>query len=1137
MTSALKQRMNNVSLSDKYELNEGRVFLNGNQALVKALMLRKAADEALGFNTSGYVSGYRGSPLGGFDSEVAKSKKYLAPLNVSFHPGVNEELAATSILGTQQFDSYGNPLVDGVFSLWYGKGPGVDRAADALRHGNSAGSHPKGGVVVAYGDDHPGKSSTVAHQSEQTLSALSIPSLYPSNVKEMLEYALLAWDMSRYTGLWVGLKCVNETVEQTASINLPEYQPRDYTVDAPENIHVNARFFNPKQAEVILVRDRLPRVAEFVREHKLNKPVFGLAQPKFGIITSGKAYGDLLDAFTLLGIDESKAQELGLGVFKVGCIWPLESQTLLEFAENAEHLFCVEEKKPFVELQLKELLFNNAKRPSVSGKKDLEGNVLLPSDLQLNGFDVARAITKLLSDADLTLPGCFNEPPAGNLIAIERSNARVPYFCSGCPHNSSTKLPDGAVGMTGIGCHGMISMHKPGSYLPPTQMGGEGLTWVGASKYSETKHAFQNLGDGTYFHSGVLAIRAAISAGTNITYKLLYNDAVAMTGGQPIDGSLPIPMLYEQIVSEGVKECVIVTDDLSKYDDAPRLIKKVVRDRHDMDEIQKRLAGIEGVTVIIYEQTCAAEKRRRRKRGLMPDPERRTFIFDPVCEGCGDCSQKSSCVSILPKPTPTGLKRRIDQDNCNKDYTCVDGYCPSFITVHQKGVKKAGNKLDRYSSHFDSLKLPSTVNQSEDCSVLVSGIGGTGVVTVAAIVGMAAHIESRYVSIFDMTGLAQKNGAVFSHLRIAKREEDIKAARIGAKQADLIMAFDLLAMMAEDSRFAINPKTTKLIGNGDLQPTAYFALNPNKEALPQEDQLSQFITSSFKDEDTCLVNATGIAKDILGTAMGTNMFMVGLSYQTGSLPLSCESIEQAIQLNGTAVELNLAAFRLGRLYIQNPELFIEEKVKTVERLEGNDRTNFFSNYANSKWADRYQSAVNNLAEKVNSTSFNDDQKEQLIDTYSWQLFRVMTYKDEYEVARLYASESFKRSLAEEFGDDAKISFNLAPPMLHYFIGQRKITLGSWALSLFKVLRPLKVLRGTSLDIFGYTEERRMERHWIQELEMLGNTFPTDLTEKEFDTTLKLIETVDQVRGYGHVKVANMKRAAVEFALLRSKVIK
>lgn len=1111
-----------ININDKYDLNEGNVYINGNQALVKAVLMRQQADTKLGLETHGYVSGYRGSPLGGLDMEMGRAKKYLSLANVALKPAVNEELAATAIWGTQQIDAYGKKKVDGVFSLWYGKGPGVDRAGDAIRHGNSGGSHQHGGVVVAFGDDHPGKSSTVAHQSEQTLAALSVPSLYPSNVSEIIEYALIGWEMSRETGLWVGLKCVNETVEQTASIALPQFKS-DYQTD-PDNVNIQPKFFNPKEAEKVVVRTRLPRVHEFVKRRQLNKVVFGADQPRIAIVTAGKATPDTLEALEIMGINDAKAKELSIGVYKVGCIWPLEPTGVVDYVQGAEQIICVEEKRGFLEAQIKEILFNQHLQCSVVGKQDLSGEPLFPADIQLTVLDVCRSLGGILKTAypneELLIPICHELP----LIAVDRGSIRAPYFCSGCPHNSSTKVPEGSIGQSGIGCHGMVSMHRPETYFPPTQMGGEGLTWVGASEYTETDHVFQNLGDGTYFHSGILSIRAAVASNANITFKVLYNDAVAMTGGQSVDGQLPVPMLFDQVMAEGIVDCVLVTDDLSKYDDAPSRLKSVVQHRSKMDDIQRRLSKTQGVTVIIYEQTCAAEKRRRRKRGLMPDPEKRTFIFDPVCEGCGDCSVQSTCVSVQPKPTPLGLKRQIDQDSCNKDFSCQTGFCPSFITVHTQKVAGRQSRFGEFEALISNVPEPKIdIDLSQAYSILVAGIGGTGVVTVSAILGMAAHIENKSVSIFDMTGLAQKNGTVFSHLRLGNKEASARAARIGEGQSDLILAFDMLSVMSEDARITIDKQRTRLVDNTDVQTTAYFQLNPNDTSLPNDAVLSQFTSQRFNDKNVYRVNANDVAIKLLGNALGTNMFMIGFSYQHGLLPISPSAIEQAIRLNGTAVEMNLAAFELGRLYAHQPDVLLDKIYNPdVKEQTYDERVAFLTDYQNMAWANQFVHSVDAFKSALSSDSLSVEDKLDLVQDYERQLFRLMSYKDEYEIARLYSSNAFKQKLTSEFGKSARFSFNLAPPMLKPFIGNRKIEIGAWLLPVFGILKKGKVLRGTALDIFGYTVERRAERRWIKQYQSTSLKAAAIASQDSLEHVKKLIAAPENIKGFGHVKENNVR---------------
>ncbi|MCX7319019.1 MAG: indolepyruvate ferredoxin oxidoreductase family protein, partial [Hyphomicrobiales bacterium] len=863
--------LRDVSLLDRYTQSSGVLFLNGTQALVRLLLVQRERDSKAGLNTAGFVSGYRGSPLGGFDMELWRSQKFLKESGIVFQPGVNEDLAATSVWGTQQIDSLPGKTVDGVFAMWYGKGPGVDRSGDPFKHGNYAGTTEHGGVLVVFGDDHPGKSSTVAHQSEQALAANLIPSLYPSNVQEIIEYGLHGWAMSRYTGLWVGLKTVNETVETTSTVALMEDQP---VINAPNESTPSASIrpqldYGPQRDETVVIRHRLPRIHEYARANRLDVRRFGKAGARLGIVTSGKTYADLVDALNLLGIDQARAEVLGLSVYKVGMIWPLEPTGLVAFAEGCEELLFIEEKRAFLEDQAAKILFNKSVRPRLTGKEDLDGKALLPSDIQLNPLIVARALVErlvALGIADEALQTALekSDPVKAPAPALGQP-VRVPYFCSGCPHNTSTKVPEGSVAMSGIGCHSM-AMWMNRDTVKPVQMGGEGANWIGLSHFTSTKHVFQNLGDGTYSHSGLLAIRAAVLSGVNITYKILANDAVAMTGGQPLEGALTSDAIVRQVLAEGVERVVVVTDDLERTSIDIAGVAVVARDQ--LQRIQTELSQTAGATVLVYEQVCAAEKRRRRKRNLMPDPPRRVFINEDVCEGCGDCSVQSNCVSIVPVETDLGRKRRIDQSSCNKDFSCVEGFCPSFVSVEGGKLRKGGGQIDRI--RFATLPEVGEVD-FDQYSVLITGVGGTGVVTIGSVLAMAANLAGKAANAYNMTGLAQKGGAVFSHLRMASSPDQLASAMVGPGSADLLLACDLVAAASADGLKSCAPTKTRALLSSNPIPTAAF--QADRDYRIDQDQLVAQIKAASKA--TQLADADAIAEQILGDRIGANMFMVG----------------------------------------------------------------------------------------------------------------------------------------------------------------------------------------------------------------------------------------------------------------------
>jgi indolepyruvate ferredoxin oxidoreductase len=1133
--------LNNASLEDRFEVDKGRVFITATQALVRLALVQRDRDAAAGLDTAGFISGYRGSPLGGLDLALWREKERLQASHVVFQPGVNEDLAATSVWGTQQFDAFPGPRRDGVFAMWYGKGPGVDRSGDAIRHGNMAGSHRHGGVLLVFGDDHPGKSSTVAHQSEPTLAAHHVPVLYPASVAEFLEFGLMGWALSRYSGCWVGFKTVNETIEQTATvevdtaackIRLPD--PSDLL--PPQGIHIRPWVYAPAEAEVIQVRHRLPLVHRFVRANGLDRRAIGRRGALLGICAAGKSYLDVLEALGLLGIDADRAVDLGVSVYKVGCIWPLEPEGLREFAVGTRELLFVEEKRAFMEPQAAAIFINEDDRPLIVGKLDEKGASLLPSEVLLEPLQIARLIADRLvslglADAALSARAgllAHRQAPAG--LARSVAEMRLPYFCSGCPHNTSTKLPEGSVAMGGIGCHGMAVFTRRDT-LPPCHMGAEGTNWIGIAPFSSTPHVFQNLGDGTYYHSGLLAIRAAVASGLNITYKVLYNDAVAMTGGQPVDGPLSVADITHQVLHEGVKRCVVVSDAPEKFGPDSGLAAGVeVLHRDQLDQVHRELRDMTGCTVIVYEQTCAAEKRRRRKRGRLPDPPRRLFINEAVCEGCGDCSSQSTCVSIQPVETGFGTRRRIDQSSCNKDYSCNKGFCPSFITVENAVLRKPRRReLD--TTVLATLPVPAVAAVVEHSyGVMIAGVGGTGVITVGAVLGMAAHLEGQFASTYDMTGLSQKNGAVFSHLRISPRADRIHSSRLGVGDASLVLAFDLVAALSPEPARTIVPGRTRLVGNSDVLPTAAFQFDARSTV--DSGLLQQRIRGMVGDEGAEFVPAAALALDLCGDTIGANLFLVGYASQRGLLPVGIEAIERAIELNGTAVELNRRAFRLGRLYAHDPALMAvgttgspgraPDLPRTLEEVVEH-RAAHLRAYQDDALAMRYRQWVDRVAAAERRASPGSDE---LARTVARAYAGLLAYKDEYEVARLHVDPALQQRLEETFEPGYRLRFNLAPPLLSRTDPRTgraaKREFGRWMIPVFRMLASLKGLRGTALDPFGRTEERRMERQLIADYEALMTRILPALTAARLPLAVELAALPETVRGFGHVKLRNVE---------------
>jgi indolepyruvate ferredoxin oxidoreductase len=1128
-----------ITLDDKYDRERGRVLLSGTQALVRLPLAQRARDAAAGLNTAGYISGYRGSPLGGYDQQLLAAGARLAARHVRFVPGVNEDLAATAIWGTQQAGLLPGAKYDGVFAIWYGKGPGVDRSGDAIKHANRMGTAPHGGVLVVFGDDHPGKSSTISHQSEQALAANGVAVLYPATVQELLDFGLHGFALSRHAGVWVGLKCVNETVEATATVQVdPERVECRVPPGAPPEGGVHARFgFDPIGDEMRLMRHKLPRAQAYARLNGLDRVSHGAPRPGgLGLIAAGKSWLDVVTALATLGLDAPRLAALGLSLYKPGLIWPLDPIGLAAFARGQRELLIVEEKAAFLETQAAHALYNlpDAERPRLAGKRDAAGETLLPADVVLEPLEIARVVGNrlvALGLADEALKVRLATVAARLAAARERPaepGQRTPYFCSGCPHNTSTKVPAGSVAFAGIGCHTMaIYMNR--ATLPPTQMGGEGMTWVGMAPFTDRPHAFQNLGDGTYFHSGLLAIRAAVAAGATITYKILHNDAVAMTGGQPVEGHLSVAEVTHQLRAERVQRIALVSDDPAKYGRAPGFAAGVtVHDRAELERVQRELRELKGVSAIIYDQVCAAEKRRRRKRGRLPDPARRVLINPLVCEGCGDCSAQSNCVSIEPLETEFGRKRAIDQSSCNKDYSCIQGFCPAFVSVVGGELSKpAAARLD--AAALAGLPEPVAAGGDRPVSLLVTGIGGTGVVTVGAVLAMAAHVEGRAASVYDMTGLAQKGGAVLSHVRIAPAASAPAAARIGLYEADVVLGCDLVVAAAPEVLGAIDPGRTRLALNTHLVPTAAFQLNPDVDF--HAPQLVARIMAIAGAECVARVDATGAARRLLGDTVGANLFIVGFALQQGWLPLGRAAVERAIELNGAAVALNQRALALGRLAAADPDRFaalcaaLESPPAAAGGTPLEIRERFLAGYQDAAYAARYRALVERVAAAEAARAPGCGQLAAAVTRY---YFKLLAYKDEYEVARLHAGAEFRALVAATFSGPFSLRFHLAPPGLARRDPAtgvpRKISVGGWLLPVFGMLARLRLLRGTAFDPFGWRAERRLERRLIADYERLVDELLAGLSPARHALAVELASLPEQIRGYGHVKQRHLAAA-------------
>jgi indolepyruvate ferredoxin oxidoreductase len=1133
-----------VTLDDKYVVESGRVYLTGTQALVRLPMMQRQRDLAAGLNTGGYISGYRGSPLGGFDQALWQAKKFIKKSHIEFQPGLNEDLAATALWGTQQIHLYPGARFDGVFGIWYGKGPGVDRSGDVFKHANYAGTSRHGGVLALAGDDHMAKSSTTAHQSEPALIAANMPIIHPASVQEYLDYGLHGFAMSRYSGLWVAFKVLSETVDSSASVYVDPHRveihtPTDFTIP-PEGVHIRWPDEWLGQERRVLTL-KLPAARAYWRANKLDKVMLGRPDARFGIVTVGKSYMDVRQALDELAIDDREAERLGLAVYKVGMVWPLETEGAVAFASCKREILVVEEKAPIIERQLKDVLFNAAadRRPVVVGKTDEQGQTLFKSDGELSPFEIASTIVARLGldSFSAATKQRFEtlRRRSARQVRNESGMARVPYFCSGCPHNTSTKVPDGSMAMAGIGCHTLaIGMERNTRTF--THMGAEGTPWVGASHFVDVPHVFQNLGDGTYFHSGYLAIRQAIAAGTTITYKILYNDAVAMTGGQPHDGNVHPWTISQQVYAEGVRRIALVSDDPHKYPVGTEWARGVTfHHRDQLDEVQRELREIKGVSVLIYDQTCAAEKRRRRKRGTYPDPAKRVFINQAVCEGCGDCSVASNCLSVTPVETEFGSKREIDQSSCNKDFSCLNGFCPSFVTIEGGGVRK-GKAAGKSGSAPAEMPLPPLVTvpsvADRPYGVLITGIGGTGVVTIGAIMGMAAHIEGKGATVLDQLGMAQKGGGVISHVRIGASPEALHAVRLASGGADVLLGCDLVVSAGTDALAKFEPGRTHAIVNTHQTITGEFTRHPDLAFPASTLKLS---IEAAAGADACeFLEATDLATGLMGDSIATNLFMLGYAWQKGLIPIGLEALEKAIELNGTAVPMNLGAFRWGRRAAHDRAAVTKllapaENVVPFTRLSRTleeivaSRAKHLGAYQNPALARRYTA----LVERVKSVEQKTGQTG-LAEAVARNYSKLLSYKDEYEVARLYTETAFAASVERQFEGDYRLRFHLAPPLLSSRDPKTghllKMEFGSWMLPVFRLLAKLKGLRGTAFDPFGYTAERRVERALIGEYESLVDELLGGLTPANYALAVKLASIPDDIRGYGHVKDAHLEKA-------------
>jgi indolepyruvate ferredoxin oxidoreductase len=1146
-------------ISDNLWAQQGQIFLTGTQALVRLLPMQRELDRARGWNTKGFISGYRGSPLGMVDQEVWKAQPRLTECGIDFLPAINEELAATAVLGTQRVEADPERTADGVFAMWYGKGPGVDRAGDALKHGNAYGSSPHGGVLVVAGDDHGCVSSSMPHQSDQTMRAWSMPVVAPASVAEYLEFGLFGWALSRFSGTWVGLTALSEVVESGATVDLDLINRRVQSWADGDTVrelgalkaHGDGLHIRWPDLPSLKIESRLPAklaaVAAFARVNRIDRNIVAPSAPKVGIVTSGKAHFDFLEVLRRLDISLDDLATAGVAVYKVGLSFPLEQHGMRAFCQGLSEVLVIEEKASFVEQQMQEMLYNDALRPGIVGKSDRHGQPLVSALGELRPSRLIELVAEWLADVSPALDhrhAVIDFVVPELLSNIADAVKRLPYFCAGCPHNTSTKVPEGSKAQAGIGCHFMASwMDRDTEGL--IQMGGEGVDWVSHSRFTKVPHIFQNLGDGTYYHSGYLAIRQAVAAKATMTYKILFNDAVAMTGGQPVDGNLTVDGIARQVEAEGVKKVVVVSDDIDKYQPIhhrfPSGTEFLARDC--LDEVQRRLRDIEGVTVLIYEQTCAAEKRRRRKRGESVDPAKRLFINQSVCEGCGDCGVQSNCVAVLPDETALGRKRKISQSSCNKDYSCAKGFCPSFVSVEGGQLKKRSGLLASGRAVFDllvsNLAAPAAHQWLAPYDLLITGVGGTGVVTIGAIVAMAANLEGKSASVLDFMGFAQKGGSVLSFVRLADRPERLNQVRIDAQQADAILACDVVVAGSADALSTIRRGRTRIIANIHQVPVAESLRHPDAE-LHMDALLEKL---SFATGAGCREELDGqqLAELFFGDSIFSNMICLGFAWQAGVIPLSLEALERAIVLNGVATEMNKLAFHLGRVVQGVPDaraqLAAPAETPVFETLDSLLQSNVerLTAYQNSAYAERYRAFVTHLRER--ESTLHDDKSLPFSTAAARSLQKLMMYKDEYEVARLYTDGSFERALREQFEGDFKLRFHMAPPAISKpknGAPPAKVSLGPWLWPVLKVLAALRPLRASWLDPFGRTDERKLERRLIADFMSRCEELLPQLSAENIGVASEIARVPMRIRGYGHVKLASLAIANASEAELLSR---
>jgi indolepyruvate ferredoxin oxidoreductase len=1139
---SLNARLDDYALLDRYQRQTGRVFLTGTQALVRILLDQRRRDIADGINSAGFVSGYRGSPLGGVDLELWRAKTLLQAGRIEFLPAINEDLAATAVLGSQQVETNPKREVDGVFGLWYGKGPGVDRSGDALKHGNAYGSSPHGGVLVVAGDDHGCVSSSMPHQSDVAFMAWFMPTLNPSDVGEYLAFGEYGYALSRFSGMWTGFKAISETVESCASVELPArrrfIQP-DFDMP-PGGLHYRWPDLPGPQIEHRLEAKK-NAVLAFAASNPIDRRIYDIADATYGIVTTGKAHLDLMEALELLGLSEAECRRLGIDIYKVGMVWPLDQRDALEFVREKREILVIEEKRGIIESQFKEYFYDypGHKPERMVGKNDENNQPLVPWVGELSPRLLAPIVARRL---DAIFPGLDLPSRAARLaqqhtaLVEVAGTTRTPYFCSGCPHNTSTKVPAGSHALAGIGCHFMASwMDRDTTSL--IQMGGEGVNWVASSLFTGRDHVFQNLGEGTYFHSGSMAIRQAIAARTNITYKILFNDAVAMTGGQPVDGPISVHGVAQEVRANGVARIALVSDDVDKFDASDFPAGVSFHPRTDLDAVQRELREIEGVSVLIYAQECATEKRRRRKRGRLPDPPRFAYINELVCEGCGDCSVESNCLSVEPKETPFGRKRRINLSSCNKDFSCLNGFCPSFVTVEGATRRKKQRSDIDVLARAERLPNPRHIELTTPFNLLVTGVGGTGVITVGAVVAMAAHLEGKGASVLDFTGFAQKFGPVLSFIRIAANPADIHQVRIDQTAADALIGCDIVVSSSPKAAGTYRPAMRAVINTAEM-PTGDIVRN--RDASLAVAARLQSIAGIVGPDHLASFDANAMSDAVFGDTVFANVIMLGAAWQNGLVPVSLEALMRAIELNDVAIDDNKRAFACGRLAVAAAD-FVPSLSGSPQAEETLDqiiarRAEFLTAYQSARYAQRYLAVVNAVRADEGKRLPGS---QQLTLAVARALFKLMAYKDEYEVARLHTDTGLKERLRREFEGDFAIKYHLAPPFLPAGRDARgrplKRAFGSWIEPAFRALARLKFLRGTPFDPFGHARERRMERNLIGWYESLLTDLRPLLHAETVATMVEIAALPMEIRGYGPVKDAAVEKVMMTIGALRARL--